>query len=74
MSSSLIDVQYHDNQFWKFSSPAVSGENNNFDTAMTQSFAGNFEYVHFHGTEDSVIAYEGGYSGVVGTNALSAQE
>ena len=41
---------------------------------MSQSFAGNFEFVHFHGTEDSVINYEGGYSGVVGTDALSAQE
>jgi len=74
MSSSLIDVQYNNDQFWKFSVAAASGEKNVFDTAMAQSFAGEFEYVHFHGTEDSVIAYEGGFSGVVGTNALSAQE
>ena len=74
MSSSLIDKQYHDGQFWNFSSPAISGENNNLDTAVTPSFAGNFEYVHFHGTEDGVIKYDGGYSGVVKTIALSAQE
>ena len=74
MSSSLIDVQYNNKMFWKFSSPAASGEYNTYDMAMSQSFAGNFEFVHFHGTEDSVINYEGGYSGVVGTDALSAQE
>ena len=59
MSSSLIDVQYNNDKFWKFSSPAVSGEKNNYDTAMEQSFADNFEYVHFHGTEDGAIKYEG---------------
>ena len=74
MSSSLIDVQYNNNKFWNFSTPAASGQNNNYDTAVDQSFADNFEYVHFHGTQDAVIAYEGGYSGVVGTDVLSAQE
>ena len=73
MSSNLLEVEHHDGQFWTFSSPAVSGEGNNFDTAAPQSFAENFEYIHFHGTEDGSIKYEGGNS-VAGTPTFSAQE
>jgi len=56
MVSSLIGPQYHDDQFWKF---AESGEPNDFSVAMVPTFADDFEYAHFHGTEDGSIKYEG---------------
>ena len=59
MVSSLIGPQYHDDQFWKFAESAAAGESNDFSVMMEPTFDNNFEYAHFHGTEDGTIKYEG---------------
>jgi len=59
MVSSMIGPQYHDGQFWKFSAIAAAGSPNNFDTAVVPEFSADFEFAHFHGTEDGTIKYEG---------------
>merc|ERR1712066_571840 len=59
MVSSLIGPQYNDDQFWKFDESAEEGEPNNFSVATVPTFAGDFEYAHFHGTEDGTIKYDG---------------
>merc|ERR1719336_1387059 len=59
MVSSLIGPQYHDDQFWKFAESAAAGEPNDFSVVMEPTFDNNFEYAHFHGTEDGTIKYEG---------------
>merc|ERR1719450_1673405 len=59
MVSSLIGPQYHDDQFWKFAESAAAGESNDFSVMMEPTFDNNFEYAHFHGTEDGLIQYEG---------------
>jgi len=59
MVSSLIGPQYHDDQFWKFAESAPAGDPNDFSVAMVPTFADDFEYAHFHGTEDGSIKYEG---------------
>ena len=44
MVSSLIDPQYHDDQFWMFSeSPDHEGIANNYDTQRVPEFNDNFE-------------------------------
>ena len=43
MVSSLIGVQYNNNQFWKFSAAAAAGEANNFDTPSVPAFSSTFE-------------------------------
>ena len=59
MVSSLIGPQFHDDQFWSFAQSAEAGDTNDFNVAKTPGFADNFEYAHFHGTEDVVINYYG---------------
>jgi len=60
MVSSLMDVQYHDDQFWMFTeSPDHEGIANDYDTPRIPEFYDNFEYAHFHGTADGTIPYEG---------------
>jgi len=59
MVSSLIGPQYHDTQFWKFAQSAQAGDPNDFNVAMVPTFAADFEYAHFHGTEDGAIKYDG---------------
>ena len=59
MVSSMIGPQFHDDQFWTFAQSAEPGDTNDFSVARVPSFADNFEYAHFHGTEDPVIRYEG---------------
>jgi len=59
MVSSLIGPQYNNDQFWKFSTSAAAGSANNFDTPMVPTFSSDFEYAHFHGTNDGLIQYEG---------------
>jgi len=59
MVSSLIGPQYNNDQFWKFSTSAAAGSANNFDTPMNPTFSSDFEYAHFHGTNDGLIQYEG---------------
>ena len=59
MVSSLIGPQFHDNKFWSFSQSAEAGDPNNFDVVKVPTFADNFEFAHFHGTEDVVINYYG---------------
>merc|ERR1712066_78140 len=59
MVSSLIGPQYHEKKFWKFAESAALGEPNDFSVAMVPTFAGDFEYAHFHGTEDKTIQYDG---------------
>jgi len=68
MVSSLIGPQYNNDQFWKFSTSAAAGSANNFDTPMNPTFSSDFEYAHFHGTEDGAIAYEGQNPGPVFLN------
>ena len=52
MVSSLMDVQYHDDQFWMFTeSPDHEGIANNYDTPRMPDFNDDFEvslsmYVH----------------------------
>ena len=44
MVSSLIDPQYHDDQFWMFSeSPDHEGVANNYDTQRVPEFNDDFE-------------------------------
>ena len=43
MVSSLIGVQYNNDQFWKFSAAAAAGEANNFDTPSVPAFSSTFE-------------------------------
>ena len=59
MVSSLIGPQFHDNQFWTFAQSAEAGDTNDFSVPRVPTFADNFEYAHFHGTEDVVINYYG---------------
>merc|ERR1712066_480870 len=50
MVGSLIDREFHDEQFWKIDKPGV---------AVIPTFYDSFEYAHFHGTKDSIIKYWG---------------
>jgi len=59
MVSSMIGPQYNNDKFWKFSMSASDGNANDFDTEMNPTFSTDFEYAHFHGTNDGAIAYEG---------------
>jgi len=59
MVSSLVSAQYKDGQFWKSTTSAAPGEPNVYDTAVVPEFADDFVYMHFHGTEDGLIKYEG---------------
>merc|ERR1711862_61305 len=59
MVSSMIGPQYNNDKFWKFSTSASEGNANDFDTEMNPTFSTDFEYAHFHGTNDGAIAYEG---------------
>ena len=44
MVSSLMDVQYHDNQFWMFmESPDHEGIANDYDSPRIPEFNGGFE-------------------------------
>ena len=44
MVSSLMDVQYHDDQFWMFTeSPDHEGIANDYDTPRIPEFYENFE-------------------------------
>ena len=55
MVSSLISVQWHDNQFWMNADYTT----NDHSIAAVLEFSDTFEYAHFHGTDDGAIAYEG---------------
>jgi len=55
VASSLISVQHHDDQFWK--STSTSG--NDHSVPVKPQFDEKFQLVHFHGTNDGTIAYEG---------------
>ena len=74
MVSSLISVQWHDGVFWNSTDPS----NNDYSVPKELKFSENFEYLHFHGTEDSTIPYEGKFPGpsFLGENVhvLSAQK
>jgi len=77
MVSSLISPQYHDNQFWASPVSAAPGEANVYDTAVVPVFDDDFEYAHFHGTEDGALQYEGQAPGpgfLGGADVLPAQE
>jgi len=76
MVSSLISPQYHDNAFWKPTVSAAAGEANTHDISVVPEFAAQFEYAHFHGTEDGALKYDGqspGPSFLGGADVLSAQ-
>ena len=91
MVSSLIGPQYHDGQFWKFSVSASQGSPNNFDIPVVPAFAADFEvihrieynfnhtefqYAHFHGTNDGAIKYDGQNPGpgfLSGAEVIGAQ-
>ena len=77
MVSSLISPQYHDNQFWASPVSAAPGEANVYATAVVPMFDDDFEYAHFHGTEDGALQYEGQAPGpgfLGGADVLPAQE
>jgi len=77
MVSSLISPQYHDNQFWASTVSAAPGEANVYDTAVVPVFADDFEYAHFHGTEDGALQYEGQSPGpgfLGGADVIAAQK
>jgi len=77
MVSSLISPQYHDNQFWASPVSAAPGEANVYDTAVVPVFADDFEYAHFHGTEDGALQYEGQSPGpgfLGGADVIAAQK
>merc|ERR1719369_1224895 len=76
MVSSLISPQYHDGSFWKFDESAAPGEANVHDIAVVPVFDDDFEYAHFHGTEDGALHYEGQSPGpgfLGGADVISAQ-
>jgi len=74
MVSSLISVQWHDDQFWKNDDYTT----NDHSIAAVLEFSDTFEYAHFHGTDDGTIAYEGKSPGpgFLGTNVdvIAAQK
>ena len=53
MVSSLLGPQYHEDQFWTFSHSAPPNHTNDYDVERRPTFNENFEYAHFHGTEDT---------------------
>jgi len=55
MVSSMISVQWRDGSFWK--SPDTLS--NDYTVQTVPVFSDDFEYYHFHGTDDGTIAYEG---------------
>merc|ERR1712055_1193728 len=55
MVSSMISVQWRDGSFWK-STDTLS---NDYTIQTVPEFSDDFEYYHFHGTDDGTIAYEG---------------
>jgi len=55
MVSSMISVQWRDGSFWK--SPDTLS--NDYTVQTVPEFSDDFEYYHFHGTNDGTIAYEG---------------
>merc|ERR1719436_932594 len=66
MVSSMISVQWRDGSFWK--SPDTM--TNDYTIQTVPEFSDDFEYYHFHGTDDGTIAYEGKCPGppFLGTN------
>merc|ERR1711910_3177 len=66
MVSSMISVQWRDGSFWK-STDTLS---NDYTIQTVPEFSDDFEYYHFHGTDDGTIAYEGKCPGppFLGTN------
>lgn len=72
--SSLISVQWHDGVFWN----SADTSNNDYSVPKELKFSDNFEYFHFHGTEDNTIPYDGKCPGpsFLGENVhvLSAQK
>ena len=61
MVSSLISPQWREGHFWK--SAIQPGVDNDYSAPAELEFADNFEYAHFHGTEDGAIKYEGASPG-----------
>ena len=59
MGSSLVSAQYRGGKFWKSITSAAPGEPNVYDTTVALEFADDFVYMHFHGTDDGLIKYEG---------------
>lgn len=77
MVSSLISPQYHDSSFWKSTVSAAAGDANVYDTAVVPVFDDDFEYAHFHGTEDGALKYEGQSPGpgfLGGADVIAAQK
>jgi len=77
MVSSLISPQYHDGSFWMFEESAAPGEANEHDIPVVPVFDDDFEYAHFHGTEDGALQYEGQSPGpgfLGGADVISAQK
>ena len=76
MVSSLISPQYNDGSFWKSPISSSAVEANVYDTKTVHIFADDFEYAHFHGTEDGVIKCEGQAHGpgfLGGADEIAAQ-
>ena len=73
IASSLISVQHHENQFWK----SESGSATDHSMPVQPQFDDDFQFLHFHGTDDGTIAYWGKSPGpsFLGANVdvLSAQ-
>ena len=77
MVSSLISPQYHDGSFWMSPISSSAVEANVYDTKTVPMFADDFEYAHFHGTEDGVIKYKGQAPGpdfLGGADVFAAQK
>merc|ERR1712215_239064 len=77
MVSSLISPQYHDSSFWKSSTSSAPGNANIYDIKVSPVFDDDFEYAHFHGTEDGTIKYEGQSPGPAflgGADVIAAQK
>jgi len=55
IASSLISVQHHENQFWK----SESGSATDHSMPVQPQFDDDFQFLHFHGTDDGTIAYWG---------------
>ena len=77
MVSSLISPQYHDSSFWKSTVSAAAGDAIIYDAGVVPVFDDDFEYAHFHGTEDGALKYEGQSPGpgfLGGADVIAAQE
>jgi len=70
LASSLINIQYHDNSFWK------ANTQTNLWNIPTEPNSPGPKIIHFHGTSDGTVPYLGGGGNFLGEEVdfLDAQQ